>query len=265
MKRIISMAIAALFLGGCASYFKRQACEKANWYQHGFDVAMSGKRLDADGLVKECQKVEAKMSFAELDTGFKAGMGKYCTQDNIFAVGKAGDPFAFEMCDGESMKKMKAKYAEGLQVFCTPENAQRFGSAGGIYKNVCPKDKEEAWINEYRKGRKIWLTSVIREKEFKRQDIQGEIWSLQSKRNSLRAQANSIVAIPIIHREQVYDALTGTYHEQTTQQPDLDAQMRRDGLTNQANNVDLEISSRESELRTLNDEISKLRTELAAL
>ena len=33
---------------------------------------MAGQRLDADDTVKQCQRVEAKISFSDMDTGFCA-------------------------------------------------------------------------------------------------------------------------------------------------------------------------------------------------
>lgn len=226
---------------------------------------MSGKRLDADPFVKECQKVEAKMSFTELDTGFKAGMGTYCTQENIFSVGKAGKPFAFEMCDGESIKKMKAKHSDGLRIFCTPANAYRFGTTGDIYLNVCSKQEEEAFLTEYRKGRKVWLGAVIKEKEYKLQQLQAEISGLEGQRASVMAQQRMIIVVPIVKHEQVYDPKTGTYQERTTQQPDPVAQARRDQLDQQLRQVNGDISSKSREVTEVSNELSKMRTEMATL
>lgn len=265
MKKTICLLLLTSVLGGCASYFIRKDCEKTNWYQHGHDVAMAGKRLDADDKVKQCQKVEAKMSWTELDTGFKAGMGTYCTDDNIFAVGKAGNPFSFEMCDGNSEKKMKARYSDGLRIFCTPGNAYRFGSGGGIYQNVCSKSEEEPFLTEYRKGRKVWLTAVIKEKELRRSQIDGEIGMLQSRRAGYVAQQSAIIVTPIIRSEQVYDPKTGTYHQQMTQTPDQAAIARRDSINNQINQVDYEIRTKNTERANLDNELSKMRTELATL
>ena len=102
MSRLILTVVIVLSTAGCASYFKRKECEKTNWFEHGQKVAMSGKRMDADPFVKECRKVEAEFSFTDLDNGFKSGMAKYCTGDNVFLVGKAGKPFSYEMCDAVS-------------------------------------------------------------------------------------------------------------------------------------------------------------------
>jgi len=263
--RLILWAVLAFSLAGCASYFKRKECEKTNWYQHGFDVAMSGKRLDADDHVKQCQKVEAKMSFTEMDTGFKAGMSKYCTGDNVFAVGKAGKPFVYEMCDGESVKKMRARYTEGLRLFCTPSNAYRFGSSGGVYQDVCPKEVEEDWLAEYRKGRKIWLKAVIEEKEREVARLNSEIMRLEQQRQMLNFQQASLAHVTTVKREQVYDVQTGTYKEQISQVPDEQARLRSQQLGSEISSLNHQIQSHRSQQASLNNELSKMRTEMAAL
>jgi hypothetical protein len=265
MKKTMCWLLLAGLLAGCASYFKRKDCEKMNWYQHGYDVAMAGKRLDADDTIKQCQKVEAKMSFTELDTGFKAGMGTYCTDDNVYAVGKSGNLFSFDMCDGQSEKKMRARYSDGLRVFCTPASAYRFGASGGIYQNVCSKKEEEPWLTEYRKGRKIWLAAVIKEKELRRQQIQADINQLQRRRASYMNEQRSIISIPVVHREQIYDPKTGTYQEHVTQTPDEGAARHREQLSQQVNQIDYEIRGKTDEQSKLDTELSQMRTELATL
>lgn len=260
------LIIPVLFsLAGCASYFKRKECEKMNWYQHGHDVAMAGKRLDADDFVKQCQKVEAKFSWSELDTGFKAGMGKYCTGDNVFAVGKSGKPFSYDMCDGESEKKMRARYTEGLKIFCTPSNAFRFGSSGGVYQDVCPNDTEEAWLLEYRKGRKIWLKAVIDEKEREVARLDGEVRRLEAERMHLTTQQSFVRTSTTTRRERVLDPVTGTYREVMTTVPDEQAKMRAQQLDNEIYGVDNRIRQTREQQTAINGELSKMRTEMASL
>jgi len=259
---ILPVLLAAL---GCASYFKRKECEKTNWYQHGHDVAMAGKRLDADDHVKQCQKVEAKIGWTEMDTGFKAGMGKYCTGDNIFAVGKAGKPFAYEMCDGESEKKMRARYLEGNKIFCTPSNAYRFGSSGGVYLDVCPNDSEEAWLVEYRKGRKIWLKAVIEEKEREVTRLDGEVRRLELQRQALTFQQSTMANSMTTRRERVFDPITQTYKEVVTQGPDEQAKMRSQQLSSDISSVNYQIQRTREQQTTISAELSKMRTEMASL
>ena len=268
MFRFMAFALtlmAALSLAGCASYFKRKECEKTNWYQHGHNVAMTGKRLDADDFVKQCQKVEADVSFTELDTGFKAGMSKYCTGDNVFQVGKAGKPFSYDMCDGESEKKMRAQYTKGLQIFCTPSNGYRFGTTGGIYQNVCPSGGEEAWLSEYRKGRKIYLNAAIGEKEREAQRLNSELARLESRRQMLSHQQATLNRATTKSKKRVLDMRTGTYQEQSSEATDEDSKRRADELSHQITSLNHEINQTRKKYEDLNSEVSKMRTEMATL
>jgi hypothetical protein len=262
--RILGGAIAVYLLAGCASYFQRKDCEKTNWYNHGFDVAMSGRRLDADEFTKQCQKVNAQMSFGDMDTGFKAGMSKYCTQDNIFATAKQGKPFAYEMCDGESEKLMHAKYDEGVRRFCVPANAYHFGSAGNIYENVCPKDLEEAWLVEFHKGRKVYLAMIIDSKEQAVTNLTSQIASLEGERASLRLQEDSLRGRTRMVSAQVFDPASGTYRQPLTEQPDADSENRANQIDMQLMGVNNRLSSSRQQQAELGDEITRLRAEMSA-
>lgn len=265
MRWQILLLAALIFNVSCASYFKRKECEKTNMYQHGYDVAMSGKRLDADDFVRQCQKVEAKFSFTDLDTGFKAGMSKYCTSDNIYDVGKAGKPFAYEMCDGESASKMRARYTEGLRVFCTPQNAYRFGTSGGVYQNVCPKNGENEWLTEYRKGRKIYLAAVIEEKEKEAHRIDGELATMESRRMLLTHQLNMANQQTEVRTERIWDAKTGTYQERTSRNESPEGKMRAQQLSGDLSNLNYQIQLLRDKQKTLQTEVSAMRTEMVTL
>lgn len=205
------------------------------------------------------------MSYSELDTGFKAGMSKYCTGDNVFAVGKAGKPFSYEMCDGESTKKMKAQYEKGLAIFCTPGSAYRFGSTGGVYQNVCPKDTEDSWMAEYRKGRKVWLAAVISEKEREVSNLNMEISRLENNRNMLNMRQAGLANRTTYKRERVLDPATGTYREQVTQVADESAKKQADELQHEISNANYEIKRTREKQESLAAEVSKMRTEMATL
>lgn len=251
--RYLKVVLGAVFVLsnlGCASYFLRKQCEDTNWFQHGHKVAMSGKRLDADDFIRQCQKAEAKMSFSEADAGFKAGMGKYCTADNIFAVGKSGKRFSFELCDGQSKSKMRGKYDEGLRAFCTPESGYRYGASGEAYEEVCPPNLESAFLPEYRKGRKTYLTAAAQEKERELQRLSDDLQSLESRRRSVALQ-QSIYLTSIGFRRQT---------DMTQGQKD---QMRQ--FEGQLSSIDNELRALRTKKNSLNEQIEKMRTEAATL
>ena len=263
--RLPLFAALMFVLGGCASYFKRKECESTNWYQHGHNVAMAGKRLDADDFVRQCKEAEAKIGFADMDTGFKAGMSKYCTGDNIFAVGKAGKPFSYDMCDGENEKKMRARYNAGVREFCVPANGYHFGSSGGVYQNVCPKDQESAWLVEFRRGRKVYLTVMIEEKNRESERLTTEIMSLEAQRTSLQMQHAALSGRTVIRSEQIYDPKTRTYRTQVAQVVDEDSKRRSQNLESEISSINYKINSTRQRQETLSTEVSKMRAEVVTL
>lgn len=259
------LAILCLAAAGCTSYFTRKDCEKANWYQHGYDVAMSGKRLDADDYLKQCQKVNAQIGFGDADTGFKAGMAKYCTSDNIYTTGKEGKPFSYDLCDGESEHKMRDRYEAGLRVFCVPDNGYHYGATGSVYQNVCPKETEAAWLVQYRRGRKVYLAGMIQQKEQEQQQLNSEISSLEAERSSLAAQQSLYMNQTTVHHERTYDAATNSYRENDTVVPDENAKTQSQELGNQISNIDFQIQSSRQKQTALDEEVGKMRTEMISL
>ena len=48
----------------------------------------------------------------------------------------------------------QAARAEGLKTYCTVENGYEIGYAGRRYRNVCPPDLEQSFLQGYEQGRK---------------------------------------------------------------------------------------------------------------
>jgi hypothetical protein len=268
MKMIKCSAVLVLsfVLASCASYFTRKDCEATNWFQHGEKVAMSGKRLDADNYIKECQKVEAKFSFAEADQGFKAGMSKYCSDANVTAVGKAGQKFSFEMCDGQSTKKLQALYRKGVDEYCTPSNAYSVGSSGKIYENVCPKESESAWLVEYKKGRKVYLSVLLQEKERDLDSTSMDLSRAESRRSSLSNELSSLnYRRTRRKREVVYDPKSGAYTDRDVVEEDPRVKNEIDSVETKIRGTESEISRLEQKRRELREEVSRIRIEWSGL
>ncbi len=247
-------------LTSCASYFKRKECEKTNWHDHGYRVAMSGKRLDADDFIKECQKVEAQFSFQEADLGFKEGMSKYCSLDGVFESGRAGKPFNFQMCDGLPMKAMKSRFLEGTRIYCRVENGYPVGAMGATYENVCPKDMESDFLKEYRRGRKTYLTTVIAEKEKELTYLERDIGSRRHEADRVSWELERLER----NVRRLEDDLAND--QKKDENPNLRSlRSRRDRLSEDQRRLRQESNRDETRIRRIRDEIQKMRIELGAL
>lgn len=172
---LMILVLMASSLSGCASYFLRKKCESTNWYQHGFDVAMNGKRPAADDFVVACRKAEANVSEQQLDVGFKAGMANYCKPDVAYKIGRNGEPLNFEFCEPSHTKLLTARHLQGLRDYCQPENGFQVGASGKVYGKNCPPDLDKAFAKEYSRGRKKYLQAMVNESHGRIHDIDRKI------------------------------------------------------------------------------------------
>jgi hypothetical protein len=168
------LVASVISLASCASYLKRKECEKTNWFEHGKQVAMRGSWLNADPLLNECRKVEAEISETQVDLGFKNGVSVYCTAAKAEQIGKSGDLYSRDICEGPSINSLLAAFKKGQNDYCQKSNGYNAGISGKKYQNVCSADQEKGFLPEYRKGRKSYLTTRVT-------DISQEVAALAPK------------------------------------------------------------------------------------
>ncbi len=154
MKIILILFSTFLFLG-CATYTKSQ-CENFNWEDVGYKSALRGETQN-----------EATFHFQ-----------KTCAKDHQVQLNES------QFLQG---------YQRGLKLFCSPEGGQVIGKKGTIYKGICPKESEEAFLKSYDRGRVDFLTKRVDELEGTvsrlRSDLSrkdSEIFSLESQLNTLQ-------------------------------------------------------------------------------
>jgi len=169
------LVLISISLFGCASYLKKQECEATNWFEHGQKVALRGEWLNNDQHVLECRQAEASFSESQLDLGFKSGREKYCDTDGAFHVGKSGDKFAKDLCEGPQLKSSLTAYSRGINEYCAKANAQLAGASGKKYLGVCSKEQEQDFLPGYRVGRKKYLAAVIDNNEREVENIERDV------------------------------------------------------------------------------------------
>lgn len=196
MKKIIAFVILCPLMFGCSSWLKRQSCENVNWYQYGHDVAMAGRRLTGDVQVKSCADAEFNVPYRQLDAGFKAGMEKYCQPKVVYATGKNGEFFNPELCDPGQVRILKQEYDKGLKAYCTPGSGFTAGSSGRVYHNVCSEADEPAFMKEYRRGRRSYLSGKIIEAETSLIGVERALLDLERERNNVGWRLNALPPAP---------------------------------------------------------------------
>ncbi|WP_347357368.1 DUF2799 domain-containing protein [Bdellovibrio sp.] len=259
--------VLTLSLVGCTSYFKRKSCEEINWFEHGQKVAMRGQWLNADNTLNECRKVEAEIQESQLDRGFKSGVEKYCIGANSYLLGKSGDLFSRDICEGPQINVLISEHQRGIRDYCAKSNGFTAGTSGKRYQNVCPKELEPSFLPEYRKGRRKYVQSLIDSKDKQVRSIdmditakrnslsfaKGSLHMLESQKTNLEHQKNSALS-----SKQSYLV---THFEAQIQSLDSDLSIKRSEVSNLEN----DIRSLESNRDKLNSEITSFREELPSL
>lgn len=254
------LCVNSLFLSGCATYFLRKECEKKNWYQYGYDLAMQGKRPSQDEYLLQCRKAEAEISESQLDVGFKAGMSNYCKPDVAWQTGKNGDDLNTDLCDQGMAKILRGKHAEGLKQFCQPDNGYNFGTSGKVYRKNCPQDLEKAFVKEYSRGRKKYLQAMVVEAQGKIADYDHKI---QDRDRDIRNTTLQIATLPPPQQVVQRTVINGQIHESTqTQDPN---ESRRRQLRYDLDRANTDINQLRSQQNEAKNRMYEYQRELSTL
>ena len=244
---------------------KEKSVRKTNWFQHGYDTAMKGKRLQGDGFLQQCEKVEAKIDFAAADQGFKAGMGNYCKPQTVYQTGRKGEFFNENLCDGGGLKKLKAQHAKGVKDLCQPGNGHKKGASGWKYNNICPKELEAGFLATYNKGRKIYLSGVIAQKRSEIRSLEDQIRDHERRKTEVALRMASMGSTKQVTKTRTFDRAAGRYVETSSTSENEEAQRKRRGLESDLRSLNSKIESKRKKQATLRKEIHAVEAEARAL
>lgn len=248
----------------CSSFFNRRECENTNWYDYGQKVALSGRRLSGDEFVGDCRRVSAEIREADLDNGFKQGMAKYCEPNQIFQLGKSGEKFSTEMCDGENLRHLSSRHESGVLEYCGKTNGFAAGAVGRAYNGICPKSLESAFLPEFNRGRKKYLAVLVIENEKKIQDLEHDVFLLQSQRNQKSFESQNLLR-PTMVSERILDPSSGTFRDQWVSKVTDDQKRASDDVRWQIQRLDSDISSKQQEQSSLRDRNREIQLESVGL
>lgn len=266
MKRWLLLIFLFASTTSCSKYFTRKSCEKVNWFQHIYNVAMEGKRPEEDPRYKECEKAETDINSAEVDRGFKAGMENYCKPDTAYAKGAAGSPsINYDFCDSNLAPRMKARYIEGLRKFCQPDAGYTFASTGGVYQSQCPKDLEVAFLAKYRKGRALFLKNKITGNETEIATLDKEIREQQNLRNQVTLRIATLPRTTVVSKNKTYNPATKSYQEQTVVTEDPQIKRQRENLESELRSINFRVEGKQNTQRSLREQIQQYRSEMESL
>lgn len=149
----LSALFLILILNGCATFTKEQ-CQTFDWNERGYRSAIGGRT-----------QVQAQAYYQNK-----------CTEEHGVDYDR---------------KQLEAGYKKGLEEFCSPENALKFGASGSNYQGTCPKEKEKAFVSNFRAGTNIYLQNRVEELETEKQQLQQQIDDLSSRISNLESELSS--------------------------------------------------------------------------
>lgn len=261
-KYVLLISVGLLF--GCASALKKQ-CESTNWFDHGFQFAMTGKRLNADPFIEQCKKEDVDVREAELDLGFKAGMQNYCKPEVVYITGKNGESLNIDFCDPSQAKILQKKHADGIEQYCQKDNGYSVGSSGKIYTQVCPKDLEANFLKEYRRGRKVYLGQTILNREQENNELERQANDLQSENQRKMHEMAMVPPNQVPHFWPSMSIADQSAEQQRVDRENTDLNYRRQNIQfeiNENNNKIVNIRGKQTENR---NQIFEMRKEKEAI
>ncbi|MGB9093991.1 MAG: DUF2799 domain-containing protein [Gallionella sp.] len=138
-------------LAGCASMSKKD-CENADWRTIGYNDGARGIYFtNLDSYRKRCSEYQIAPDANAYQTGWNQGIRSYCTSDNGYRAGVAGQAFQ-NICPADVAPGYRVGWQQGIRQYCTPDNGLRQGLAGYPYRGVCPEDIAIDFQNRYRLG-----------------------------------------------------------------------------------------------------------------
>ena len=156
-KASVILLFSLVSLVACSTFSKKE-CLNMNWGQKGHQTAMNGEteQMGQTFYQKECTK---EWGVPVNVTAFSAG------------------------------------YKDGIDLFCTPENAMDFAMRGGTYRQNCPKAQEEKFLPEFKTGQLVYLSNRVQELESQVNSLRSELAWRDSRISDLESRLSSAQSI----------------------------------------------------------------------
>lgn len=140
MKKVLLIAL-TLFLSGCAALTESE-CRVGDWYGLGLRDGQQGRTSQIAAYYEACRDLGVKPLLADYNRGRN----------------------------------------QGLLAYCTPENGYRVGLAGDSDNAVCPAALQPAFQRAHERGRQRYLiVSEISSLEYEQDRLDRERWKLEER------------------------------------------------------------------------------------
>ncbi len=108
-------------------------------------------------------------------------MQKYCLPETASQTGKNGNYFNEEMCVGQGLNQLRILHRQGVLQYCEKSNGYSAGAKGKAYNKICPADLEKAFMPEFNRGRKSYLSTVISQNNSQISELNTQVSRWQSE------------------------------------------------------------------------------------
>ncbi len=117
MIRYILIAWCVASLGGCAA-LSEEECRSANWYALGDTDGSRGANPNhkLERYHEACTKIGITPQVDPYIAGWKQGVARYCTPDNAYAAGRAGQTY-HGVCTGDADRLFRINYGYGYRIY----------------------------------------------------------------------------------------------------------------------------------------------------
>lgn len=259
LRHIVFLIISSIFFTSCSSCIKRQECASLNWYDIGYQTAMSGQRPKMNDQYQGCLNVGADIKEADLDRGFKEGMTNYCKPETVYVTGKSGSPFNMDFCDPAQTSTLKGKHQTGINEYCSSTNSFNAGVSGKKYLGVCNANQEREFLPGYKQGRKKYLNARLSDANQKLSQNNSQLSLLNSQASSINSNLR-LLPSPRTVKTKEFDSFSNQWKDvEKTEDPYSNV---RSSLAADLDRTNNKIYQIDSENKKLNEEISQLKQEL---
>ncbi|ASJ70347.1 DUF2799 domain-containing protein [Granulosicoccus antarcticus] len=175
--QVCLLLVLAFSLSSCQT-ITRISCNQKNWTKAGQKDGKAGKvsEVSFQEHFDKCSAAGSDADEAAYMTGYRSGLGNFCTLDNGLEQATQG----FEnknICLSVMGPDFDNGFAQGLAVLCSASGGQRFGMSGGTYRGSCPAGTEQEFLTSYLNAINLALPQSMQ-----------DIATLEEKRDSLDSE-----------------------------------------------------------------------------
>lgn len=123
MKRLISLVLLPVLLGGCAA-LSESDCRRGDWYGIGERDGRDGRTDRIGSYAEACNKYAVLPDIGDYQSGRERGLRSYCLPENGYREGRSGSSYQ-GVCPAETAGAFLREYERGRVVYDMAQQIDR--------------------------------------------------------------------------------------------------------------------------------------------